>query len=81
MLLNIFIHAGVIWLIFYCLYSAYKSDGSARSISHNLAMTFSLFMISLMMDNQNEGYFILVIASVVIFAHNITIFFGKRRKK
>lgn len=79
MILKVFITVGIFLSMLYCIYSAYKSDSTSRSISNNLAITLSLFITSFLLTNQNKSYYVLVLMSFAIFIHNINIFFRKRK--
>jgi RsiW-degrading membrane proteinase PrsW (M82 family) len=81
MIFNIFIVVGIVWLMFYSIYSAYKKDRSPQNISLNLIVTFTLFTVSLLLADKNDYSYILVLVSIAIIIHNISIFFGRRKKK
>lgn len=80
MFLNILIGLGFIGLVFYCVISAYKNDRTPKAISNNIFITLCLIVISFLLAERFNGLFLLVIVSVVVLLHNVTVLFGKRNK-
>lgn len=81
MYLKIFIVIGIAWLMFYSIYSAYKKDRNPQNTSLSFIITFTLFSVSLLLADKTDYSYILVLISIAILIHNISIFFGRRRKK
>lgn len=81
MVLNILIIIGIAGLAAYCLYSAYRNDGTSKNISLNIAITIALIGNTYLLANRNDALSWLLPICIVIFLHNAMLLSYKRWKQ